>query len=321
MNCSRRCGGDAALLVVAVAEVVSAVVVVDGVAVVKLRPLFLPALTGSILLFGRLVPAAEMHAKMLESTSLPRPSEASGSFQAGSGLGVFQDIQVPLSESAGMRADGKAVGTEHADHLGTALYLGWLHRIGNPSRMVFEVDGQYLTMRATSGPAETQSSTYSRFNLMAGTRYALGDATWRPTMMAHIVLRRSEFDNVSNGHYVNSAALRTGIGLWRRDLTVDAYASYAPWTEMGFNDGRSLFGGERFASGRASLVEFGLGIAYHLSGNVWLDLAAEQEIIAVRGNLGADYVGFGLSVERSEAGPREYDMATTVGRLGIRKQF
>lgn len=300
---------------------VFAVVVVDGVLDVKLRPLFLPALAGAVLFSGRLVPAAEMHASLLDAATMPRASESSGSFQAGSGLGIFQDIQVPLSESEGMRADGKAIGTEHADHLGTALYLGWLHRIGNPSRLVFEADGQYLTMRATSGPAETQSSTYSRFNLMTGARYAWGDAAWRPTVMTHVVLRRSEFDNVSNGHYVNAAAVRAGLGLWHRDFLLDAYASYAPWTEMGFNDGRSLFGGQRFASGWATLAEVGLHLAYHLSGGVWLDLAAEQEVIALRGGLGADYGSFGLSVEPNQAGPREYDMATTIGRLGIRKQF
>jgi hypothetical protein len=288
---------------------------------VSFRPVALFALAGLLALSTRFVSAEELSAKVKTTKKTEAPSGAKVGFKAGSGFGVFQDVQVPrASEAAEMRGDGKSAGEENADHMGTPLYAGLSLQAGDPGKLSYEAEVGHLMMRATSGPAETQSASYARSNLAGGARYAFGRGGWRPTVAAHAILRRSSYNNVSNGHYVNAGLLRGGIGVWSEALSVEAYAGYAPYTEFGFNSGKGFFGGESFDNGSASMGELGLLYSHKIHEAVWIDLGVEQEIVqATLGRVG-DYNSLGLTVE-APAAKREYELVTSTARIGVRKQF
>lgn len=287
------------------------------------RPVALFALAGLLALSTRFVSAEELSAKVKATKKSEDRSGPTIGFQAGTGFGIFQDVQVPLATNEKyeeMRGDGKSVGEENADHMGTPLYAGLSLQVGDPGRLRYEAEVSHLMMRATSGPAETQSASYARSNLAGGARYAFGRGSFRPTVAAHAILRRSSFNNVSNGHYVNARMLRGGIGLWSEALSVEAYASYAPYTEFGFNSGRGFLGGKPFDNGSASMSELGLLYSHKIHEAVWIDLGVEQEIVrATLGRVG-DYSSLGLAVAAPSA-KREYELVTSTARIGVRKQF
>jgi hypothetical protein len=290
---------------------------------VSFRPVALSALAGLLALSTRLVSAEELSAKVKATKKSEDRSGPTIGFQAGTGFGIFQDVQVPLATNEReeqMRGDGKSVGEENADHMGTPLYAGLSLQVGDPGKLSYEAQIDHLMMRATSGPAETQSASYARTNLVGGARYAFGRGGFRPTVAAHAILRRSSFNNVSNGHYVNARLLRGGIGLRSEALSVEAYASYAPYTEFGFNSGKGFFGGKAFDNGSASMSELGLLYSHKIHEAVWIDLGVEQEIVqATLGRVG-DYSSLGLAVA-APAAKREYELVTSTARIGVRKQF
>lgn len=287
------------------------------------RPVLLPALAGLLALSTCLVSAEELPAKVKAAKKSEERSGPTIGFQAGTGFGVFQDVQVPLATRESqeeMRGDGKSVGEENADHMGTPLYAGLELQAGDPGRLSYEAEVSHLMMRATSGPAETQSASYARSNLAGGARYAFGRGAWRPTVAAHAILRRSSFNNVSNGHYIHASLLRGGVGMWSEALSLEAYASYAPYTEFGYNSGRGFFGGKPFENGSSSMSELGLLYSHKIHEAVWIDLGVEQEIVqATLGRVG-DYGSLGLTVAAPSA-TREYELVTSTARIGVRKQF
>lgn len=288
-----------------------------------MRPLFwvMPLLTGLYAVSGSHIAAQELQARVKRTTAIDELSTSGVVFHAGTGLGLFQDVQVPLSTRQGVRADGKTQGETNANHLGSVLQFGVTLRGGTSSKFSYDADAQYLTMRAISGPAETQSASYGRFNIMGGVRYAWGLADWRPTVSLHGILRRNSFNNVSNGHYVNAALVRSGVGFWNPSMSVEAFLSYAPYSEFGYNPGKGIFGGKKLKSGQTDLSELGLTYSYRVAEAVWIDLGVEQEMVQTLGARGDDYDGFGLSVERADAGRRDMSFATSTARLGFRKQF
>lgn len=308
-------------LVVVAVEMIVLLLPLNGVQFVKAQWFIVPLLTGLCLVSTRYLSAQELQSRLKTSTRSQDETSTPFVFHAGTGLGLFQDIQVPASTTEGLRADGTNLGEANANHLGSTLYFGGMMRWGQVGRLSYDFELDYLTMRAISGPAETQSSSYSRFNMMGGSRYAWGSGNWRPMITLHAGLRRSLFNNVSTGHYLNAAFVRGGVGLWNSDFSIDTFVSYAPFCEFGFNSGKSFFGGEALKSGSTNLSEIGLLYSQRVSEAVWLDLGLEQELLQTRGARGEDYSGFGLNVDSTDAGPRDLNLATIIGRFGFRKQF
>src|SRR5690606_26346211 len=110
----------------------------------------------------------------------------------GTGFAVFQDIQVPINEEVGYRADGKLPAEEFQNHFGLALrgHVGYQNFEG---RFGYDAGLDIMQARATNGPAATQSSSYARYHLGTGIHYRL-IPNW--TAGFTFGLRRSSFNNV-----------------------------------------------------------------------------------------------------------------------------
>ena len=120
------------------------------------------------------------------------------SVQGGTGFGVFQDIQVPFAPTSDRRADGSSATSELQDHFGFLLF-GAVGRSWTLGSTDIDLAIKALLVRATLGPVETQTSSYSRFELATGADLlSVGD--YNPTTLGFLTsLRRSNYLNISTG--------------------------------------------------------------------------------------------------------------------------
>lgn len=239
-----------------------------------------------------------------------------------SGFATFQDIQVPVNPVAGMRADGSTAQTENSTHAGLPLAAG----IGldyQPSQRwrwtVASLDA--MNVQASSGPADTQSSSYTRLEVGSSIRYRLplGD-TMTGTLGALASFRRSSFANVSTSHYIDAATLGAEAGIERGPFAWTLTGRTAPYASFGYSNA-ALLGGSALPGSTASLNEAGTSLSYALRPKVWLDLGVDREMTHVVIPNVAAYDAFGLNVQDFANPSRVYDLATTTVRFGFHREF
>jgi hypothetical protein len=240
----------------------------------------------------------------------------------GSGIGSFQDIQVPYNEGFEVRGDGTAVQEENVEHSGFLLQAG----IGKESRrgawlwQIFEFDA--LQIKSSGGPAATQASSYSRLNLESRIAYTFGLGAQGGSVGLKGGVRRSSFNNVSSAHYLQSVMVGLTAGIAGELHGLEASVAFAPVTKFGYSED-GMFGGKDFKKSRSSLFEAGIQYSYALRENVWLDVGMEQEAVKAEIEDVNEYndLGYGLSVQDSTRPTRSYDLNTVAARVGFRKAF
>jgi hypothetical protein len=242
--------------------------------------------------------------------------------RGGTGIGSFQDIQVPVNEAANQRGDGTVIEDENQTHTGFPLLAGigldWQAENGVRWELV-GLDG--LQMRASTGPSATQSSSYSRVELASRLAYAFPlNATLKMEVGGGAGLRRSAWTNVSSGHYLNAALLEGRLGVQGATAGVELYGGAAPAAHFGYSNA-TLLGGSDFKKSTASLAEAGARLALPLRPNVWLETALEREEAKVTVADVSEYNNYGLSVYNPDQPSRAYDLVTTVAKIGFRKAF
>lgn len=282
------------------------------------------AVLASFVLFPSLfasVAVAQPGPRFTVAKEAAEPSPYVVTARANTGVGVFQDIQVPINENFRVRGDGTATGEENADHAGIPMSagIGFAIRSGNLSYDVVDFDA--LDMRATSGPAETKSSSYSRLQLTTGVSYSLPLAYgFTGSAGLNTGVRRSSFNNVSSSHYLESLIVGGSIGLKTTGFGVTLTGVFAPKARFGYSDA-DVLGGHAFAKSTASMSQIAAIIAFPIGPRVYLDTGIEQESVHVTIDDVNEYGDFGLSVQDSRRPTREYDLATSVVRFGLRKEF
>ena len=246
----------------------------------------------------------------------------------GSGIGIFQDIQVPVNEAEQMRADGRQISDENADHFGLPLAVGL--GVEGGARDEFgegfgwTAGSDALQIRASSGPSATQSSSYARVSLGAGTAYHFPVGSLRASVGGDLSLRRSAFSNVSNGHYVQSTLVGGAASLGGTGMMVAMRGAVAPIAHFGYYDG-SMFSGHDFKQSETTVSEFGVTASFllkeRLGKDVWLDLGFQRESIRTTIDNIDEYDGFGLTILPTQTPSRIYDLATTMATIAVRKSF
>ena len=241
--------------------------------------------------------------------------------QGGTGFGIFQDIQVPFTPSGDRRADGSSASSELQDHLGFLLY-GTVGMSWDLDITRIDLALRALLVRATLGPVETQTSSYSRFELTTGFNL-LDLSDYRSTTVDLLTsVRRGNYLNISTGHYLETAAL--GLRLAVKPLsnwTVTSYGSYAPFARFGYSKG-AFFGGDYLKGSRTEMFEVGLENAANLRSDMQVLLGASYE--QGRINLGdlTGYEAFGLQVGATPGQvQKKFVLNTTLLRLGFKKSF
>lgn len=238
----------------------------------------------------------------------------------GSGLAVFQDIQVPVNEFTATRGDGSIIAEENQDHLGLPLFAGIGYRKRSGSLMYDLAGLEGTKIRATTGPSATQSSSYTRVELFSGGSYNFRLGYTEASFGLRAGLRRSMFANISNGHFVESAIIRVAGGLKRGSFSLNAFGGYAPLSRAGYTN-EGISGGDYFKKGAASVSEAGLTATFALRTDSFFDLGVEQEAISLRIDDIMEYNGFGLSVTPGRQTSREYNLSTVMAKAGFRKLF
>jgi len=256
------------------------------------------------------------------SASAKGVSDSGFQFSIGTGLGLFQDMQVPESSMPGIRADGTRTQVENADHLGFPIAgtFGGELRFG---RLSYDASLAALYMPSIEGPPQSSFAAYGRFNLGAGLTARLAPQ-WssKPWVAGHGMVRKSVFTNVSSGHYLNSAVGRISAGA---NLAVgwnlEVYGGRAPVTSFGYVSG---VGSGVFPGSEASLWEAGGRISFHATRRIQFDFSADEEAIdVVLPNMEEGYRSFGLAVAPTYGEPiqRSYQLRTRIFKIGYTRSF
>lgn len=238
----------------------------------------------------------------------------------GSGIGVFQDIQVPINEFDETRGDGSSIAEENKDHVGLPLFagIGYRRSLASLTFDLVTVDGTQI--RSTTGPSATQSSSYTRIELYSGARYNFKLSYTDMWISARAGARRSFFSNVSNSHFVESGVIRLATGLERGSFGLSGFFGYAPASRVGYSS-KGFTGGEYFKKASATLSEAGVIAALKLKENTYFELGVEQESIRMSIKDIMEYNGFGLNVTPAQQTNREYQLSTVLAKIGFRKLF
>lgn len=283
----------------------------------------------SLIALAVAVPCLSLHDHTLSArkgrkvagTAQAAPTDFRITAAAGSGFGTFQDIQVPVNADAETRADGTVIQAENADHTGLPLFAAF-GVLGESSAWIFDGGLNLMHMRASNGPSETQSSSYSRTELGGGAKYrfALGETT-ALKLGARAAYRRSSFNNVSNGHYLEAPLLGASLALTTGKWAFEGRGAVAPSATFGYNAG-GTFAGKPFANATASMAEFAATASYNVRDQVFLDVGLEVEQASVSLPDIMEYQTFGLAVTPSDTAPtRNYELSTSVVKIGVRKEF
>lgn len=239
-----------------------------------------------------------------------------------SGVGTFQDIQVPYNEYYEMRGDGTAVQEENIGHQGLLLNAGIGKEISSGRWLFQAFEFDAMQIKSSGGPAATQASSYTRLNLESAATYRFSLGGLKASSGLKGGLRRSSYNNVSSAHYIESVLVGLAAGLTGEFHALNASLAVAPMTRFGYSED-GMFGGKEFQKSKASLFEVAALYSYTLQDNVWLDLGLSQESARIEIEDVNEYneLGYSLSVLDSSNPTRSYSMSTVAARIGFRKAF
>ena len=249
------------------------------------------------------------------------PPDDEGMFAyGGTGLGLFQDIQVPVNEIDEVRGDGSAIGEENQNHFGFPLFAGIGYRSYSGNLVYDSVALEGTHMRAASGGAQSPSASYTRLELSSAARYYLQANKTGLWLGMRAGIRRSFFNNISDSHFVESGILRASAGFQRGSFAVTGFFGYAPVSRVGYT-AEGFTGGSFFRTAKAQVSEAGITSSFKISPNALLDLGVEQEAIRMQINDIMEYNGLGLTVTPANQNDRDYNLSTMMIKVGIRKLF
>ena len=267
----------------------------------------------------------QLHSELqLEAKSDNKSDNSSDShwtMTGGSGFAVFKDIQVPENILEGKRADGRGTKQEFQNHTGIPLFLNikWQKRSNSLEHSsAFEAQ----KVAAISGPDETLSASYSRLKLNYQLTSSLAlDSGLNWQSGAYSEIRRSAFENLSNGHHITSGILGLSQSIGQNNTwNLRGFAGLAPYSQFAYYDS-SIFDSQPIKNSRSKYYEYGINYSHFLHKNSWILIGIENEIATVTLSDIYAYRDFGLNVEPGFTSGRTYEITTTIFRLGIQKNF
>jgi len=256
----------------------------------------------------------------IRSVKILPPSDEGVYAYGGSGLGLFQDIQVPVNEIDEVRGDGSAIGEENQNHFGIPLFAGIGYRTDQGSFVYDTVALEGTYVRASTGSSANQAASYTRLELSSAARYYLQENKIGLWFGMRGGIRRSFFNNISDSHFVESGILRVSAGFQRRDFAVTSFFGYAPLSRVGYT-AEGYTGGAFFKTASAQVSEAGITTSFKISPNALFDIGLEQESIRMKINDIMEYNGLGLTVTHAKQNERDYTLSTVMMKVGVRKLF
>lgn len=261
-------------------------------------------------------------------TSSPMTTTNSSGMQLhlGSGIGVFQDLQVPVDTEAGLRIDGTVPSEgENTTHAGFPIFGGltfhWPASNLANGLLRYSIATEALQVEASTGNPETRTAGYARLEVkpMAEWSFSLFDQGFFTG--ASLAVRRSLFKNVSDGHFADTAMSRITLGMEAPGTArLQAFAGFAPVSRFSYDTGKG-FQSSTMKGTSTTATEFGVGLNYHIWNTTWFDFSAEQEVISVRLASTDAYSAYGLDTAALRETSRDYNLQTTLIKAGLRRVF
>jgi hypothetical protein len=248
-------------------------------------------------------------------------SEASQlALQAKSGLGVFQDIQLPYHEIAGVRLDGTNTAFENTDHVGFPLgielasELSYLKSYRVLSRL------EFIHMTSLSGNPETSHTAYSRYGLGITNLKQFPDHPFPFGLGLGLHVRRTNFENISSKHYLDSLFPTLHIHVffgetWYSECDI----SLASISSFGFSS--DALPGGALKDTTSDLISLKLQLVHNLSTQADLRFGIEAESASVFIPTIAAYQDFGLNLPSYAQDERSYNLSTKIYSVGLVKKF
>ncbi|MBM4251345.1 MAG: hypothetical protein FJ146_05200 [Deltaproteobacteria bacterium] len=256
-----------------------------------------------------------------ESILKAEPRSTGGYFTVSSGVGLFQDIQVPMNPRTGVRANGSTDKAENQTHLGIpiGLAIGQERALGAHWHVrPWEITG--TKMGASNGAPGTNNATYTRLGLSSGLRRTWTAGAWQLDLGGHVELRRSAFGNAAESHFINATLLGSQLRLGSGNYSLEVGGEVAPKATFGYSPG-GFFGGSPFPGSTAKLMGYSIVNALLIDRNVWIDLGLSTEMATVVIPDVSYYEGYGLAARNLDSSSRRYQLTTQTVRLGLRRLF
>jgi hypothetical protein len=236
-----------------------------------------------------------------------------------SGFGSYQDIQLPAGNLRGFRADGRRIGIENVNHVGVPVRGSFQIEYGSYIKNVF-ADLNVMRMTSLISPREVSDSQYDRAEANLGAKWGtriIGSSTF--SISALMGYRQSKFQNISNGHYVESALPRLGLGFnptSRWNLELRGGIGIQP--RFGYDNGIEA---GLLKSSIARLTNFDSSIKYRITSTAAIALTMEHESADIQIQDTEDYAQLGLTIAPEIYNFRKYQLKTTIGMIKLEKRF
>jgi hypothetical protein len=236
-----------------------------------------------------------------------------------SGIGSYQDIQLPASTAPGFRADGRRIGIENTTHIGIPIKGSFEVASGSASQSLY-AEANIMQIASLVAPAEVADSQYDRVEGNLGYRFGtvLGNAM-QLKLIASAGYRQSRFHTISAGHYMTTFIPRVGAGLqFNREWSAAASVGVGIQPRFGYSDGEIS---RVFESSIADLTHYEGGIRYALDEAAAIAIGFELENSTVTISNTEEYSSLGLTVARDFNTERNYRLSTAVGFLRLEKRW
>jgi hypothetical protein len=229
------------------------------------------------------------------------------------GVGQYPILSMPMMENSDMRVDGSIHADDFRVNRGSSfnLELTWQK---SDSRYPLNISGGWTRIATSPSAGIATPSSYSRLNLELGTRVAFNDLglSLSPALEA----RRSLYQNVDSGHYMDSVILRAMLAYQLSEkLELSAAHGVAPLTKFGIMQAPGQSGSGGLQDARATLNEIKSTLSYSVSQHSKFLCSVSEENAKVEMDNYEGYLAYGLPVATPEPGQTKKTYALKVRQL------
>jgi hypothetical protein len=214
------------------------------------------------------------------------------------GVGQYPILSMPMMDNSDMRVDGSTHAEDFRVNRGSSfnLELKWQK---SDLRYPINISGSWNRLATTPSAGIATPSSYSRLNLELGTKVSFEDQGL--SMSPAIEARRSMYQNVDSGHYIDAVILRAMIAYPLSDkIELSAAYGTAPLTKFGIMQATRQNGSGSLQDAKATLNELQSTLSYSVSNHSKLLCSASEENAHVEIDGYEGYLAYGLPVATPE---------------------
>jgi hypothetical protein len=257
-------------------------------------------------------------------TSVPRPSLDDGTKHTETspkavaigfslGVGQYPILSMPMMGNSDMRVDGSTHAEDFRVNRGSSfnLELKWQK---SDSRYPINISGAWNRLATSPSAGIATPSSYSRLDLELGSKVSFEDQGL--SLSPAIGARRSMYQNVDSGHYIDAVILRAMLAYQLSEkLELSAAYGIAPLTKFGIMQATNQSSSGGLQDARARLTEWTATLSYRVSQHSKFLCSASEENAKVEMDNYEGYLAYGLPVATPEPGQTKKNYSLRVRQL------